>query len=314
MAGGIGVIMNPRAGANARNPGTMARLGLLLGGNGEARPTTDLDDLYRVAEEFKRDRISVLGINGGDGTNHVVLTAFIETYGDEPLPTIAFLRGGTMNTTANALRVRRGSPGRLLARLIEKMDGRLPMDVVERHVLNVNGHYGFLFGAGLIRNYLQEYYDDGGGHPTPLTAVRTLVWGSVSSLVRNDKGARLTARARAQVTCDGTSWPADDYLALAAATIDQIGLGFRPFARVSEAPHHFEALGITCSVAEFIRELPRIRLGKPMHDDKTFEALASELTIEPREAMDYMIDGDLQAGDGRPITIRIGPNLRIVTD
>ncbi|MBI2897682.1 MAG: sphingosine kinase, partial [Deltaproteobacteria bacterium] len=239
MSGGIGVVMNPRAGGNARHPGSMARLGLLIRGNGEARPASDLEDLYRLAEQFKRDRISVLGINGGDGTNHVVLTAFIKTYGDEPLPSIAFLRGGTMNTTANACGVKRGSPGSLLSRLIDKIDGRLPLETVERDVLDVDGNYGFLFGTGLMRNYLQEYYDDSDGKPSPITAVRTLVWGSISSLVKNEKGRRLTARCKAKVTCDGQVWPTDDYLAIAAGTIDQIGLGFRPFPRAGERAGRF---------------------------------------------------------------------------
>ena len=311
MAGGIGVVMNPRAGGNAKNPTAMARLGLLLGNSGDAYSTANLDELYRVVEQFRRDRISVVGINGGDGTNHVVLTAFIRTYGEEPLPAIAFLRGGTMNTTANSCGVSRGSPRRLLSRLLDKLDGKLPLETVERDTLVVNGEYGFLWGVGLTRNFLTEYYADGSGKPTPATAVRTLVWGSISALTGNAKGNRLIERFRAKVTCDGVAWPGD-YLALAAGTIDQMGLGFRPFHRIGERPRAFHALGITCSIGEFLREMGRIRLALPMGPGKTHEALARSLVVERLEGIDYFVDGDLYHSD-ETIRVGVGPRIRIIT-
>jgi len=311
MSGGVGVIMNPRAGGNARNPAAMARLGLLLGNIGEAHTTANLDELYRVAEQFRRDGISVLGINGGDGTNHVVLTAFIRTYKDEPLPAIAFLRGGTMNTTANSCGVAHGSPRRLLARLIDKLDGKLPLETVERDTLEVNGEHGFMWGVGLTQNFLREYYDDGGGKPSPVTAVQTLVWGSISGLVGNAKGQRLRARFRGKVTCDGAPWP-DDYLAIAAGTIDQIGLGFRPFHRVGERRRTFHALGITCTVPEFLADLGRIRLGLPMTPGKAVDALATSLVLERDEPIEYFIDGDLYQS-AAPVRVGVGPRIRVIT-
>ena len=311
MSGGIGVVMNPRAGGNARNPTAMARLGLLLGNIGEAHSTANLEELYRVAEQFRRDGISVLGINGGDGTNHVVLTAFVRTYGDEPLPAIAFLRGGTMNTTANACGVAHGSPRHLLSRLLDKLDGRMSLETVEYDTLEVNGEVGFMWGVGLTQNFLREYYDDGHGKPTPVTAVQTLVWGSISGLVGNAKGQRLRARFRGKVTVDGQPWP-DDFLAIAAGTIDQIGLGFRPFRRVGERPRTFHALGITCTVPEFLVDLGRIRLGLPMGPGKTHEALARSLVLERDEPIDYFIDGDVYSSPS-PVTVGVGPRLRIIT-
>src|SRR5437762_2543265 len=99
---GIGVITNPRSRMNKRDPSRMRKLGYLIGDRGSAAATRSLDDLYRVAEEFKSADIDVLGINGGDGTIHHTLTAFVRTWGDKPLPLIAILRGGTMNTIANS--------------------------------------------------------------------------------------------------------------------------------------------------------------------------------------------------------------------
>ena len=50
----------------------------LVGSHGNAESTKTFDDLYRVCEEFKKERIDVLGISGGDGTLHHTLTAMIQ--------------------------------------------------------------------------------------------------------------------------------------------------------------------------------------------------------------------------------------------
>src|SRR6516165_1310510 len=110
---GIGLITNPRSRVNQRDPGRALRLSYLVGRHGNAEATRSLDDLYRVCEEFKKERIDVLGISGGDGTLHHTLTAMIKTYADQPLPRIAILRGGTMNTVANSLGIK-GETGKLL--------------------------------------------------------------------------------------------------------------------------------------------------------------------------------------------------------
>src|SRR5262245_52846991 len=97
----------------------MRRLGYLIGSRGAAEATRPLDHLYRVAEEFKKAEIDMLGLNGGDGTIHHTLTAFSKAYGDQPLPQVALLRGGTMNTICNSLGLK-GDPPKLLFELVDR--------------------------------------------------------------------------------------------------------------------------------------------------------------------------------------------------
>ena len=59
--------------------------------------------LKRVAADFRQSKIEILAINGGDGTISKTLTAFINEYGDEPLPKIAILKGGTINVVERTL-------------------------------------------------------------------------------------------------------------------------------------------------------------------------------------------------------------------
>src|SRR5258706_13720218 len=112
----MGVVFKPRSRKSQRDPDAATRLARTLGAHGVVREARSIDELHRIAEDFKRLRIEVLGISGGDGTNHVTITGFLHVYAGMPLPQLAFLRGGTMNTVANSVGVGRGKPEGLLGR------------------------------------------------------------------------------------------------------------------------------------------------------------------------------------------------------
>ena len=70
---------------------------------------------------------------------------------------------------------------------------------------------------------------------------------------------------RGSVTLDdGTVWEERDYLAVAAGTIEHIGLNFKPFYRYDQRPSAFQVLGIHASPVGFVQELPRIHQSLPM--------------------------------------------------
>src|SRR5205085_1186576 len=95
-----------------------------LGAHGSIRQARSIEELHRIAHDFRALEIDVLAISGGDGTSGVTVTGFLEVYRDQPLPAIALLRGGTMNTIANSVGVRREPPDQLLARLVRAYQGR----------------------------------------------------------------------------------------------------------------------------------------------------------------------------------------------
>lgn len=311
---GIGVVLNPRSRRNLRDPGAYGRLARRLEGHGVVRQARSIDELYRIAEDFRALEIDLLGISGGDGTNHVTLTGFIDVWGGRALPQIAFLRGGTMNTVANSVGVRRGKPDGLLARLIRDYAQRAsrPLVDVERHVMRIGDHYGFLFGTGAVRGFIAEYY--AGGEPTPVVAARTLARGIGSAMVGGPMVRRMCAPFRGSVEFDdGTVWEERDYFSIAAGTIDQIGLNFRPFRRFAEKQNAFHMLGIHTSPMGFVVDLPRIWRAQPMRPGKTYEALASRAIVRSKRGpIRYMVDGDLHESDKPELSIAIGPKVRIV--
>ncbi len=310
---GIGVVLNPRSRRNLRDPAAATRLARKLGDHGIVREAHSVDELHRIAEDFKRLHIDVLGISGGDGTNHVTITGFLNVYDGSTLPSLAFLRGGTMNTVANSVGVTEGRPEGLLGRLMRAYAKRAsrPLENVERHVMRVGSDYGFLFGTGAVYGFLAEYYRD--GEPSPLVAVKTLARGVASTLIGGNMVRRMAAPFRGSVSFDdGTSWEERDYLAVAGGTIAQMGLNFRPFYRFDERPDTFHLLGIDPSPMGFVRQLPRIWRAEPMAAGRTLEAVVARATIRSADGrMRYMIDGDLHEKSGE-LEVSIGPKVKIV--
>ena len=66
-----------------------------------------LDALLESVQSMKESGADILCIDGGDGTIHQAFTALWKVYGmDTPYPTIALLKGGTMNNIARNVGVK----------------------------------------------------------------------------------------------------------------------------------------------------------------------------------------------------------------
>jgi diacylglycerol kinase (ATP) len=310
---GIGLITNPRSRVNLRNPDRARKLGYLIGSHGQAEATRSLDDLYRVCEQLKEERIDVLGISGGDGTLHHTLTAMLKTYGDQPLPPIAILRGGTMNTIARSLGIF-GDSQQLTFELVDRHRRGLLHEVpfIEREILQVGDKFGFIFGNGIIYNFLHEYYATGA--PSPATATKLILRAAGSTMMSGPLARRIYKRFVARVVADGDRWACTDFITVAAAVVEQIGLGFRPFYRVGgtiAGQPGFALLGIHTDAVGFVAELPSILAGKPMRRDKVIDQLARHVTFETDGELEYIIDGDTYVQKDA-LTLSMGPRLRFL--
>ncbi|MBA2664466.1 MAG: diacylglycerol kinase [Bradymonadaceae bacterium] len=310
---GIGIITNPHSRRNRRHPERMRRLGYMLGRNDTYELTNRIEDVALVAERFKQSGIEILALNGGDGTNHVTLTTFIQVYGDEPLPKVALLRGGTMNTVSNGVGIS-GTPPRLLANLVEKYYTGQAFETSRRDTLRVTDEtgerYGFIFGNGLVANFLEMYYAT--GNPSPTTAAVLLAKAVATLPMGGEINDRLFRPFTARVELDKDTWESRDYTSVLAATVDQIGLGFRPFIRCQERDGAFHLLGIISRPLELALQLPRIRFGLPVAEDKMRSAVTSRAIFRSEEPISYTIDGDMHTAQSGLVTLEAGPGIDII--
>ena len=68
---GIGIINNPHSRKNRKHPERMVSLGQIVGSEGKSVATQEILDIHEMARLYKEREIDILGINGGDGSNHV---------------------------------------------------------------------------------------------------------------------------------------------------------------------------------------------------------------------------------------------------
>ena len=129
---------------------------LISGGLTTAAVIQDRSPIGERYADFFEQACGMLGIElvasaGGDGTNHQTISGLVHTYGDAKLPYFAMLRGGTMNTVANSFGIPRHRPETLLSLYQQAYARRSirPMRFVERNVLRVADHCGFIFGTAL---------------------------------------------------------------------------------------------------------------------------------------------------------------------
>lgn len=303
---------NPGSWRNRRRPGTARRLRERLGEDGEVVDASTPEELARAVERFRAARIDVLGVNGGDGTAHHVLTAFARAYGAEPLPKLLLLRGGSMNTVARGSGVR-GGPETILREVLIRRRHGYPVRTLERDLLRVTAdgrepRYGFLFGTGTLVSFLEAYYAT--GHPSPLTAALLVARAFGSALVSGELARALGRRQRLRVSTDGDEWPDGSYLALAAGSSPDIGFGFRPFARCDEQPGFFHAVGVVGAIGQLALAAPRIRRGAPWRRRLAQDEVARRLVLHA-ERPRFTLDGDLYAAE-RTVTVETGPSVEIV--
>jgi len=306
-------VNNPRSRRNRLSPGLAARLRTQVGADGEVVDAATPDELERAVERFRAAGVDVVGVNGGDGTGHFVLTALARAYGDAPLPRLLLLRGGAMNTVAHGHGIR-GGPERILRDVLAQRRHGFPLRTTPRDLLRVTAdggeaRYGFIFGTGaIVVSFLEAYYAT--GRPSPATAAALVARGIGSALVGGAFAAALTRRAALRVATDGDEWEDGSYLAVAAGSTPDAGFGFQAFHRCGEQPGFFHAVGVTGTVGQLARALPRLRRGRPWRRRVAQDEVARVLELEG-DAPRYTVDGDLYPAV-TTVRVETGPPVEIV--
>ena len=306
---GIGVINNPRSRQNRKDPDRLRQLAYMLGTGGESKATWNFEELDLALAEFRERDIDILAINGGDGSNHVTLTHLINVYGDKPLPKIALLRGGTLNTISNACGIK-GSTHWLLYNLTEKYAKGEPFETIHRDLMKIGDMYGFLFGNGVVANFMETYYTT--GTPSPSHGAKVLARAVGSAIVRGPLIKSWFKKLEATVTADGEVFPRQGWTTIMGAGISEIGLGFTPWPRCEEEPNSFHILMIDCSAIGILFDLPHMYFGRNIHPRVGHEFVARNVVIEADHPWPYTIDGDMHVCQSGRMVLEVGPRLEII--
>jgi diacylglycerol kinase family enzyme len=307
----MGIVSSPRAGRHRRDPGAPARLARLLGDLGVVRSAGTPEALEAALEAFQAAGVDTVGVHGGDGTAHLVLTALVRRAGAGPLPRLLPLRGGTMNVLAGNLGLR-GTPEEILAAVLEAARRGAAPRLERLDLLRVEadggppGH-GFLVATGAAVRFLERFYEA----PAPtLTGAWRLAARAAGSLLLGGALAReLTARERLRVEAGGVAWEGD-HLALVAGTVPSLGLGLEVLGRAREAAGHLQVVGVHGPLHRVLLALPRAARGGRWPAAAATEGLAREAMVEGA-GFRFMLDGEL-LGPAHRLRLAAGPALEVL--
>ena len=304
----IGVITNPRARKNTGNPARIERLRQILGHEGVFRETQTPKEISDTAREFRRGEIDILVIDGGDGTLHHTISAFIPIYDGTALPPIVLLRGGTMNTIANSLGIK-GLSEVILQRIVSTVGGRAPFGVIRANTLMVNGRYGFIFGLGFPVSLLNAYYL-GKGRGAGKT-FRVLLKILFSTLEKKGAGSNFFDQFKADIWLDGERLPIGRYTAILGSTVKGVGLGFKPTRRAGQKEGLFQLLCLDMGPKRMAMNALKVLLGMELGDEKLIDRMVTRSVIKLERAADMQIDGEIFKSQNE-IQLHVGPAIRFI--
>jgi diacylglycerol kinase family enzyme len=283
----------------------------LVGADGLVLAPKTLDELDQAAATLRSSPPAVVAVHGGDGTLHRAVTALGRAFGAEPIPPLAILCGGTMNVVAASLGIRE-RPMTFLGSIVSASRNEHPLETLRRRSLRIGDALGFIFGNGLMANFLSEYY--GTGQYGPRRAAWLLLRAFGSSLFGGPFIRRLFKRFEGNIRIDGELLGRTSFVGVGAATVREVGLGFKLNHRADDDPERFGVLAIHGAPLSLLPDLWAVHAGRGIAPKRAFSAVASRLDVVPKNSdgsMTYTIDGDLYRTEG-PLTISIGPPITFV--
>jgi diacylglycerol kinase (ATP) len=305
----VAVFVNPGSRANRRDPGCAERFSRILGEQGRVVAPPSLERLAEAARAVAATSPRVIGIHGGDGTLHRTLSALVAAYAPRPLPPLAILLGGTMNVVASSLGVR-ARPEAVLTELAEADRQGVAPTTLHRRCLRVGDGYGFIFGNGLLANFLEEYYARGryGASRAVWIILRILL----SLVTTGHYARRVFRRFRGRVEVDGGELPHRHLTGIGAATVTEVGFRFKLHHRADDDPERMGGLAIHGGPLSLLLDVLDVRLGRGLSPKRADSFVATRMVIEPAaQESTYTLDGDLYTAQG-PLVVEVGPAIEIV--
>jgi diacylglycerol kinase family enzyme len=304
------VVVNPKAGRFRAQPRELDAIYRVTSAQGYVLAPTSLPELVQELRELVEDPPEMIAVAGGDGTVSQVTTALLSVWPHESLPDLALLDGGTMNTIARSLGTRRasaavqldaivGAPTRLRAR-------RWPLRIG-------HGRYGWMFGTGIVARYIQAY--DRVRPTGPIDAARVLRDRILAAALGTEP--EFFEPQRLDVDVDGERLPLKAWLAVAMGGSHDLGLGFRPFPGLLQAPGKVGLFASGSSPVRLAADLAKIRFQAPVRHSLTFQRITSHVRLASPQPILFTVDGDLEETTeridltpGPPITFRLPPDAR----
>jgi diacylglycerol kinase family enzyme len=310
----IHIITNPLSGKNRKHPTRFDKMLSIAQSKCDeqtqltAHKPRSLEALLDVVKSIHTDKTDILCVHGGDGTVHQAFTALWKVYGNHtPYPTVAILKGGTMNNIARNIGVGFWSTARSLLNAIAT---NAPLQISTHHPLVIDEtQSGFIYGNVALGPFLEEYYI--GSPPSPSKGFRMFCKVVVSSIFNTSYSKRILAPVSMRVFLDETELDQTEFTLLGVSMVADVGFYCRPFYKTIHNPSAFQVIATTCPPLNIVKVIPQLWFAKPTKKPYILDKAGTEIRFEYSTPQISTVDGDVYPAKSHE-TIRVGPPVRFV--
>lgn len=319
----IDVVVNANARLHATRPRLLDRMRRLCDGVATVHPTVTLAELEATARELAARGSDLVILSGGDGTYMASVTALARAFGEDRLPRIGLVPGGTVATVARNWGMA-GEPAAVLGRLLR---GRATLRDVTRPTLRVRGatgasaadaaeeRLGFIFGTGLVASFFDVYYAEGargyGG------AARIVARIFAESFWDGALARRVLDPMPCTLEVDGRQLAPEAWSLVCAAVVRDLGLHMLVTYRAGEDPARPHLVASPLTSRSLGPRAPLVLAGRRIagEGEGHFDDLVGELVVRFQGGAGggggaYVLDGDVL--HAAQVRVSAGPVIRVV--
>ncbi len=303
----IGILINPNAKKFRTKRSSLKNYTNIQSDNLLIKLTEDIDDIQRIIQEFKNNSCDYVGIAGGDGTLHLAVTELMHIYGEEHTPPILILREGTMNNVARTIKLQGKGPD-LIKRLLWSISNKKEIEIHKRNTIKINDKYCFLFGTGVVTNFLNEAYN---GKEKGFIRNIQVASSAFYEGLKNVEDGKIFSWMHGEIRIDKNLIEINPVNGILAGTVEHIGMGFSPLSIASKEKDRFQVIITAMAPGKLLKNINRLRTGTTINDKSYYNALCKTIELTYPGEFDYTMDGDIYKAD-KELLVETGPMVKLI--
>jgi len=303
----IGVIINPNAKKFRTDKASIDQYLQFKSENVIINTPQNLTDLKKTIKSYKTLKSDYICIAGGDGTIHLVISELINAFKPAPVPPVLILKEGTMDNIAKSVHLKGRGPA-LLTRLIKAVNEDREIPNEERYTMKINDKYCFLFGTGLITNFLNKAYS--GREKGFIRNIQVALMTAKEAFL-NVKDGEIFQLTEQEIFIDKKRIPYNSIYGILSGTVEHVGMSFSPLINAVQTDGTFQMILLSMSPRKIIGNINKIRTGQKIKSEGYLNVFGKSLVIKQKEIFEYTMDGDIYTAN-KKLEIKTGPVIKLV--
>jgi diacylglycerol kinase family enzyme len=309
----IDVIVNTTAHRFARQPSLVELMRRACSGAAAMHETATLAELEAALAAIAARGSDLVVLSGGDGTFMAGVTALARAFGEDKIPRIALVPGGTVATVARNWGTG-GEPIAVLAPLLSDPDRAtfVPRPTLRVEATTDGGRsearIGFIFGTGLVASFFDVYYARGAKGYRGAARIVARVF--VESFFGGPLARKVLDPVPCTIEVDGRRLRPEAWSLVCAAVVRDLGIHMLVTYRAGEDLKRPHLVASALPSRELGPRAPLVLAGRSIGGRDHFDDLVGAFVVEfPGASGPYVLDGDVLRASS--VKVSAGPVIHV---